>query len=44
MNGNPALPYLLERRLVVLYQRLPDLFKRFETLERQLADAKKSSS
>ena len=44
VNGNPALPYLLERRLVVLYQRLPDLFKRFETLERQLADAKKSSS
>lgn len=44
INGNPAIPYMLERRLVVLYQRLPDLFKRVDTLEAQLIDTKKSSS
>lgn len=33
VNGNPALPYMLERRLAVLHQRLPDLFKRVERLE-----------
>lgn len=41
VNGTPALPYLLERRIVVLQQRLPDLFKRVDLLEAQL---KKSSS
>ncbi len=36
VNGNPAIPYMLERRLVVLQQRLPDLFKRVEALEKNL--------
>lgn len=44
VNGNPAIPFMLERRIAVLKQRLPDLFKRVATLEEQLADAKKSSS
>ncbi|HEY8994956.1 MAG TPA: UDP-3-O-(3-hydroxymyristoyl)glucosamine N-acyltransferase [Lacunisphaera sp.] len=35
VNGTPALPYLLERRLAILHQRLPDLFKRVERLEQQ---------
>lgn len=44
VNGTPAIPYLLERKIAVLQQRLPDLFKRVDALESQLADAKKSSS
>lgn len=36
LNGVPAIPYLLERRLVVLQHRLPDLFKRVEILEQHL--------
>jgi UDP-3-O-[3-hydroxymyristoyl] glucosamine N-acyltransferase len=44
VNGTPAVPYLLERRLAVLHQRLPDLFKRVDALEQQLTDAKKSFS
>jgi len=39
LNGTPALPYLLERRLAVLHQRLPDLFKRVEILEQKLEKA-----
>jgi UDP-3-O-[3-hydroxymyristoyl] glucosamine N-acyltransferase len=35
MNGTPAIPYMLERRLQVLHQRLPDLFKRVELLEKK---------
>ncbi len=35
VNGNPAIPYMLERRLVVLHQRLPDLFKRVDILEQK---------
>ncbi|MBI3884678.1 MAG: UDP-3-O-(3-hydroxymyristoyl)glucosamine N-acyltransferase [Opitutae bacterium] len=35
LNGTPALPYLLERRLQILHQRLPDLFKRVEILEQK---------
>jgi UDP-3-O-[3-hydroxymyristoyl] glucosamine N-acyltransferase len=35
VNGHPALPYMLERRLVVLQHRLPELFKRVEILEQQ---------
>ncbi len=31
--GNPAIPYMLERRLQILTRRLPDLFKRVEILE-----------
>jgi UDP-3-O-[3-hydroxymyristoyl] glucosamine N-acyltransferase len=44
VNGNPAIPYLLERRIAILQQRLPDLFKRVAALEEQRIDANKSSS
>ena len=44
VTGNPAIPMMLERRITLLTQRLPELFKRVATLEEQLADAKKSSS
>ncbi len=44
VNGNPAIPYLLERRIAILQQRLPELFKRIDRLEEQLVDAKKPSS
>jgi UDP-3-O-[3-hydroxymyristoyl] glucosamine N-acyltransferase len=44
VNGTPAIPYLLERRVAVLQPKLPELFRRVETLEAQLLDAKKSSS
>jgi UDP-3-O-[3-hydroxymyristoyl] glucosamine N-acyltransferase len=36
VNGYPARPYMLERRLQILYQRLPDLFKRVDELEAQV--------
>jgi UDP-3-O-[3-hydroxymyristoyl] glucosamine N-acyltransferase len=36
LNGTPALPYMLERRLQILHQKLPDLFKRVEYLEARL--------
>jgi UDP-3-O-[3-hydroxymyristoyl] glucosamine N-acyltransferase len=36
VNGTPAIPYMLERRLQVLHQRLPDLFKRVEALEKNV--------
>lgn len=35
LNGTPAIPYMTERRLQVLHQRLPDLFKRVEALEKK---------
>ena len=35
VNGTPAIPYMLERRIAVLQQRLPDLFKRVEVLEKK---------
>lgn len=35
LNGTPAMPYMVERRLQVLHQRLPDLFKRVEALEKK---------
>jgi UDP-3-O-[3-hydroxymyristoyl] glucosamine N-acyltransferase len=44
VNGTPAIPYMLERRVAVLQSRLPELFKRVGTLEEQLADTKKTSS
>lgn len=44
LNGTPAIPYLLERRIAVLQQRLPDLFKRVDTLEAQIAATEKSSA
>ncbi|AOS46379.1 UDP-3-O-acylglucosamine N-acyltransferase [Lacunisphaera limnophila] len=31
--GNPAIPVMLERRIAILSQRLPDLFKRVDRLE-----------
>jgi UDP-3-O-[3-hydroxymyristoyl] glucosamine N-acyltransferase len=36
VNGNPAIPFLLERKIAVLSQRLPELFKRVDALEAQL--------
>jgi len=44
VNGTPAIPFLLERRVAVLQPKLPELFRRVERLESQLLDAKKSSS
>lgn len=44
VNGTPAIPYLLERRIAVLHQRLPDLFRRVDALAEAIAAAKKSSS
>jgi UDP-3-O-[3-hydroxymyristoyl] glucosamine N-acyltransferase len=44
VNGTPAVPFQLERRLAILHQRLPDLFRRVETLEALLEDTKKSSA
>ena len=44
VNGNPAIPYLLERRVAVLQPRLPELFRRVGAIEEQLGLAKKSSS
>ena len=41
VNGTPAIPYMLERRIAVLQHRLPNLFRRVDALEEQL---KKSSS
>lgn len=36
VNGSPALSYMLERRLQILHQRLPDLFKRVDILEKKI--------
>jgi UDP-3-O-[3-hydroxymyristoyl] glucosamine N-acyltransferase len=36
VNGSPARSYMLERRLQVLFQRLPDLFRRVNELEEQV--------
>lgn len=36
LNGTPAIPYMTERRLQILHQRLPDLFKRVEAIEGRL--------
>lgn len=44
VNGTPAIPCLLERRIAILHQRLPDLFRRLDALAEELAVAKKSSS
>lgn len=43
VNGNPAIPYLLERRLVILNHRLPDLFKRVDALEIIMADSRSNA-
>jgi len=34
--GSPSLPLLLEQKIVILRNRLPDLFKRVDALEREL--------
>jgi len=39
LNGTPAIPYMQERRLAVLHQKLPDLFKRVEFIEEGLKKA-----
>lgn len=36
VNGSPAIPLQLERRLVVLQRRLPDLFKRVGAIEARI--------
>lgn len=41
VNGNPAIPYMLERRVAILKQRLPDLFRRVDAIEADLAERKK---
>jgi UDP-3-O-[3-hydroxymyristoyl] glucosamine N-acyltransferase len=41
VRGSPSLPYMLEQRLTVLRNRLPELFRRVEALE---AQANKSSA
>jgi len=40
VNGSPAIPLMLERRIAVLKQRLPELFRRVDTLEAQLTREK----
>ena len=44
VNGTPAIPYMLERRIAVLKQRLPDVFRQVETLEAELQALKKASA
>ena len=39
MNGTPAVPFGLERRLVVLSRRLPELFKKVDSLAASLDSA-----
>lgn len=41
MNGTPAMPFGLERRLVVLSRRLPDLFKKVDSLAASLDSAQR---
>jgi len=42
--GYNALPSMLEQRIRALRQRLPEVFKRIDTIEAQLAELKKSSA
>lgn len=44
VNGTPALPYLLERRVAVLQRRLPEMFRRVDDLAQELERLKKSSA
>jgi UDP-3-O-[3-hydroxymyristoyl] glucosamine N-acyltransferase len=41
IKGASALPYMLEQRIQVLRQRLPELFQRVDALEELLADVNK---
>lgn len=43
LNGTPAIPYLLERRIAVLQQKLPELFRRVDDLQEKLEKASASS-
>jgi len=43
-KGSPCLPYQLEQRINVLRQRLPDLFRKVDTITEELAELKKSSA
>lgn len=43
-SGNPAMPYNLERRIIVLQRRLPDLFKKVDSLLKDLEELKKASA
>jgi len=36
VNGTPAIPFMLERRIAVLHRRLPELFHRVDALEAQI--------
>jgi UDP-3-O-[3-hydroxymyristoyl] glucosamine N-acyltransferase len=40
VKGSPCLPYQLEQRVNVLRRKLPELFKRVDALESQIAGAK----
>jgi len=42
-KGSPCVPYQLEQRINVLRQRLPDLFRKVDTLASELAELKKSN-
>lgn len=42
--GNPAMPYQLERRIIVLQRRLPDLFKKVDGIAKELESLKKASA
>ncbi|HEY0966365.1 MAG TPA: UDP-3-O-(3-hydroxymyristoyl)glucosamine N-acyltransferase [Opitutaceae bacterium] len=44
VNGTPALSYMLERRIANLQPKLPELFRRVDALEAQIADSKKASA
>lgn len=44
LNGSPALPYMLERRLSVLRGRIPNLFRQVSALQRELETLKKPSA
>lgn len=37
--GSPAIPYMLRQKIIVLEQRLPDLFRRVDKIERGLEKA-----
>ena len=39
LNGTPALPYMVERRLQIMHQKLPELFRRVDFLEQKLEKA-----
>ncbi len=41
VNGSPAMPFQLERRIAILRQRLPDLFRRVDALETQIKNLPK---